>query len=225
MNPHSPYLTTDLQLYVPGNGIEEFQKYAVRKLRNQDVPTLSQLAEVVLKCLTIVWIPLDAKKDDAQAIFESLNDKGTPLSASELLCNYLFRPIMEEAKGEAETLHNDQWLAAIKVLGDDDRFEEYLRHLTPGWRAYLAKDADDDRLPTVIDTVGNLCLLSAPANSSVGQGAGEDPFEAKKKAYATVCALARQIKEHTGRWDIAAVRNRSETLAKKALQIWRWGNE
>ena len=69
----------------------------------------------LLNCLKIVWIPLDEQKDDAQAIFESLNDKGMPLTASELLCNYLFRPIME-AKENSEELHNNQWLAGIRLL-------------------------------------------------------------------------------------------------------------
>ncbi|MGH7381736.1 MAG: DUF262 domain-containing protein [Candidatus Methylomirabilales bacterium] len=431
-NPKTPYLQTDLQMYVPGkNGVDAFQKYALKKLKANysDVPSLWLLAQVLLTCLKIVWIPLDEQKDDAQAIFESLNDKGMPLTASELLCNYLFRPIMD-AKENSEDLHNNQWLAAIRLLDDDDRFEEYLRHLfsigetkmvgkhrkvyvhfkvknrhltsasskqhladivsgaplyrtiidplshphkkegvnqlliaigntrmessTPfvlsvlrahaagslsddntrailretlvllvrrkmtelattqydvmfpsllgniinesnqvralhdrfkkhtvwvsdqefeealknkpayrrndlafsrmllmeidktfqthgqlpdystvstiehmipqvldeAWKTYLGTDADDEHLPTVIHTIGNLCLLSGPANSAVGQ----DPFESKKAVYSPLTALARQIKEHDKRWDIGAVRNRSQKLAKEALGIWAWAN-
>jgi hypothetical protein len=117
-------------MYVPGkNGVDAFQKYALKKLKANfsDVPTLWQLAQVLLGCLKIVWIPLDEQKDDAQAIFESLNDKGMPLTASELLCNYLFRPIMD-AKENSEELHNNLWLAGIRLLDNDDRFEDYLRH-------------------------------------------------------------------------------------------------
>ena len=431
-NPKTPWLQTDLQMYVPGrNGVDAFQKYALKKLKAHysDVPALWQLAQVLLKCLTTVWIPLDHQKDDAQAIFESLNDKGMPLTASELLCNYLFRPIID-AKENYEDLHNNQWLPAIRMLDDDDRFEEYLRHLfsigetrmvgkhrkvyvhfkgknrhltsgsakqyltdifagaplyrtithpishphknegvnqlliaigntrmessTPfvlsvlrahaagtlsddntrailretlvllvrrkmtemattqydimfpsllgniinepsqvralhdrfkkhavwisnqefeealknnpayrrndltfsrmllieidkklqshgqlpdystvgtiehmipqtldeAWRTYLGADAEDEHLPTLIDTIGNLCLLSRPANSAVGQ----DPFESKKAVYSPLTALARQIKEHKCRWDLAAVRNRSEKLAKEALGVWAWAN-
>ncbi|HLN33050.1 MAG TPA: DUF262 domain-containing protein [Gemmataceae bacterium] len=429
-NPRTTWLQTDLQMYVPGkNGVDAFQKYALKKLKSgfSDVPALWQLAQAILTCLKIVWIPLDEQKDDAQAIFESLNDKGMPLTASELLCNYLFRPIMD-AKENSEELHNSQWLAAIRLLDDDDRFEEYLRHLisigetkmvgkhrkvyvhfkgknrnlTSGqakqyladifgsaplyrtikdplsypheheainqlliaisntrmesstpfvlsvlrahaagtlsddstramlretlillvrrkmtelgtteydkmfpsllgkiinepnpikalrdgfrshavwisdqefeeavknkrayrtndlafsrmmlieidkrfqthgqfpdystvgtiehvipqkldetWRAYLGADADDDYLPIVVDTIGNLCLLSGPANSS----AGRDPFKSKKAGYSSLTALARQIKEYTGRWDMKAVRERSEKLGKEALGIWSW---
>lgn len=431
-NPRTPCLATDLQMYVPGkNGVDAFQKYALRKLKAgfSDVPALWQLAQAILTCLKIVWIPLDEQKDDAQAIFESLNDKGMPLTASELLCNYLFRPIMD-AKENSEELHNSQWLAAIRLLDDNDRFEEYLRHLisigetkmvgkhrkvyvhfkgknrnlTSGqakqyladifgnatvyrtikdplsyphkhdainhlliaisntrmesstpfvlsvlqahavgtvsdditrailretlillvrrkmtelatteydkmfpsllgktinepnpiralhdrfkshgvwisdqefkeavnnkrtyrkndlafsrmllieidkrfqshgqlpeystvatiehvipqtlderWKAYLGAEADDDYLPIVVDTIGNLCLLSGPANSS----AGRDPFESKKAGYSSLTALARQIKEHNNRWDMKAVRERSEKLAKEALGIWSWAN-
>ena len=130
-NPRTPRLQTDLQLYVPGkNRVDEFTKYAARKLKAHfpDVPALWQLAQVLLCCLKIVWIPLDSEKDDPQAIFESLNDKGMPLTASELLCNYLFRPIMN-AKEDFEDLHNDKWLAAIRLLENNSRFEEYLRNL------------------------------------------------------------------------------------------------
>lgn len=431
-NPHTPFLSTDIQMFAPGkNGVEAFQKYAIKKLKASfsDVPALWQLAQAILKCIKIVWIPLDAQKDDAQAIFESLNDKGMALTASELLCNYLFRPIMNGTE-DSEELHNSQWLASIRLLDDDDQFEEYLRdlfsigetkrlgkhrkmyvhfkgknrNLTAGaakkyladihanasiyrtikdplsnvhgneainqllisisntrmeastpfvlsvliahregalsdnsasailhetlvllvrrkmtelattqydkmfpsllssvvnepqpikalqdrfrshgvwisdqefeeaiktkrayrrndlafsrmllmeidkrsqihgqlpdyttvntiehmipqalddrWKSYLGAEADDDYLPIVVDTIGNLCLLSGPANSSVGQ----DPFEAKKLAYSPLTALARQIKEHTGQWNMQAVRDRSQTLAKTALEIWEWAN-
>jgi len=431
-NPKTPWLQTDLQMYVPGkNGVDAFQKYAFKKLKANfsDVPALWQLAQVLLGCLKIVWIPLDEQKDDAQAIFESLNDKGMPLTASELLCNYLFRPIMD-AKENSEELHNNLWLAGIRLLDNDDRFEDYLRHLfsigetkmvgkhrkvyvhfkgknrnlTSGaakqhladifagtslyrtitdplsyphkneavnqllisvgntrmetstpfvlsvlraqadgalsddmtrailretlvllvrrkmtelattqydvmfpsllgkiinepnpikvlherfkhhdvwvsndgfeealtnktayrrndlafsrmllmeidkrlqshgqlpdystvgtiehmipqtlderWKAYLGAEADDDYLPIVINTIGNLCLLSGPANSA----AGRDPFEAKKEGYSPLTALARQIKEYTGHWDMKAIRDRSQKLAKEAVEIWAWAN-
>ncbi|MGH2638332.1 MAG: DUF262 domain-containing protein, partial [Rhabdochlamydiaceae bacterium] len=130
-NPVTPMLQTDLQLYIPGkNRVDEFHRYATRKIAAayRDIPSLWLLATGILDCLKIVWIPLDQERDDPQAIFESLNDKGIPLTASELLCNYLFRPIIE-AKESFEILHNNQWLAAIRLLGSDSEFEEYLRNL------------------------------------------------------------------------------------------------
>ena len=429
-NPRTPRLQTDLQLYVPGkNRVDEFTKYATKKLRANfpDVPALWQLAQVLLRCLKIVWIPLDSEKDDPQAIFESLNDKGMPLTASELLCNYLFRPIIA-AKEDFEDLHNNKWLAAIRLLESDSRFEEYLRNLfsidenkmvgkgrkvyiyfknknrslsatsarqqlddiysgaslyrtireplvhrhkdeeinsllvsiantrmdssTPfvlavlralsthavsddqcrailgetltllvrrkmaelpttqydvmfpallgkivnegqqvralheqfkkvgmwvsdqdfrdalvkkplyrrrdlafarmvlieidrrlqsrgqlpdyttvntiehtlpqtlddEWRRYLEGDEDDEHLEVLTNSLGNLCLLSGPANSSAGQ----NPFDNKRAGYSEVTALARQIKKHAGPWNLKAIQARSEELSEQALKIWAW---
>jgi hypothetical protein len=431
-NPNTPYLQTDVQSYVPGkNRIEEFKKYAARRLSLsfKDVPSLWQLAEILLNCLKIVWIPLDQGKDDPQAIFESLNDKGMPLSASELLCSYLFRPIID-AKEKYEDLHNQRWLASIRLLENNEQFEEYLRtlfsigenkmlgkhrrvyvhfkmknrQLTPAaakaqlvaihegallyrsirgpiehphkddsindflvsisstrmesstpfvlavlrahaagsltvvqarpilretlvllvrrkmtelpttqydvmfpplleriinepkqivalheqfkrhqvwvsdqefeealiskptyrprdlpfsrmvliaidkalqthgqlldystvntiehtlpqtvdeaWQTYLGVDAKDEHLNVLVHTLGNLCLLSGPANSAAGQ----NPFEAKRAGYSPVTALAREVIDHTGPWNLAAIRTISKRRAEKALRIWKWGS-
>lgn len=128
-NPNSPSLQVDMLLYSPGtNKIDIFNKYLDKKLRKDfhSVPKLWQLSRILLKSLKIVWIPLDESKDDPQAIFESLNDRGMPLSASELLCNYLFRPIIT-ANEEYESLHNDCWLKAIRDTDSSGSFEDYLR--------------------------------------------------------------------------------------------------
>lgn len=129
-NPVSPFLAADQQLYIPlHNKINMFSNYARRKIKNHDIPQLWQLAQSLLQCLKFVWIPLDEKKDDPQAIFESLNDKGIPLSASELLCNFLFKPLIDDRKNSHEMLHIEKWLKSIKEVGGDDKFEYYLRNL------------------------------------------------------------------------------------------------
>ena len=128
-NPKSPYLNDDQQLYDPNsNKIDEFVKFVIKRIKPLDVPQLRQLYLAIIKSLKIVWIPLDETKDDAQAIFESLNDAGMPLSASELLCNYIFRPLTNDTTNEHEKLHNEKWLAARKLVGENN-FEEYLRNL------------------------------------------------------------------------------------------------
>ena len=48
--------------------------------------------------------------------------------------------------------------------------------LDEAWTVYLGEEAEDEHLPTVIDTIGNLCLLSGPANSAVGQ----NPFGSQR---------------------------------------------
>jgi uncharacterized protein with ParB-like and HNH nuclease domain len=128
-NPSSPFLIEDQKLYFPDtNKIDQFVKFYNKKTKNYNVPDLWQLFQVIINSLTIVWIPLDENKDDAQAIFESLNDAGMPLSASELLCNYIFRPILNDSTNEHEKWHNDYWLKARKVVGENN-FEDYLINL------------------------------------------------------------------------------------------------
>lgn len=128
-NPNSPFLNDDQLLYDPNNNkIDEFVRFANKRIKDFDVPQLWQFYQAITKSLIIVWIPLDEKKDDAQAIFESLNDAGMPLSASELLCNYTFRPLTNDHTNEHEKLHNEKWLSSRKAVGENN-FEEYLRNL------------------------------------------------------------------------------------------------
>lgn len=427
-NPNSPHLAEDQLLYNPDeNKIDAFVKFANKQLKKEDVPTLWQWYQAIIKSLKIVWIPLDDTKDDAQAIFESLNDAGMPLSASELLCNYIFRPLTNDLTNEHEKLHNEKWLAARSTVGESN-FEEYLRnlfsigekkrvgkerrmyvhfkiknkkltadtakrtleqildytsvynqiskpiqyqpesseikklliavndtnmtsiypflmdllksnetglitvqetisilretyvllvrrkitslsvtkydtffpsllsrianepdkvkalhkqiqteqlwvsdqdfedaftkkelynlrelnfsrhvlqeldkymqphgeypdystintieHILPqtlntAWRNYLGADASQINLPTITNTIGNLCLNSQMANSSFGQ----KPFIEKQAAYSDLSALARDVKQRTEPWNIQAIEQRSNDLAQKALQVWKW---
>ena len=430
-NPESPSLPIDQQLYVHGqNQIDVFWNYAYKKLKNYDAPSLIIFSQAILKSLKIVWIPLDEKKDNPQAIFEGLNDKGMPLSAIELLCSYLFKPLIDEVTRQHESIHNDKWLKSIKKVGGEDDFEFYLRnlfsinkskmigkgrklyahfknnnkniskqiafnvineiagntdifnqianpqdpnyshhnkeinnllirinetgmyscipfilallrevkagnipesdtiiilksllvllvrrkvcelkttkydvffptllnkiinepdkakafkeqvikedlfvsnqefedafinkplynqrelefarlilqeidrkmqsygqlpdyssintieHVLPQkiddeWKIYLGNEASDINLERIKNTIGNLCLISGPANSHVGQ----DPFEKKKNSYTDVSALTRDLKQRNCKWNIDAIKTRSKDLAKKAVKVWAW---
>ena len=89
------------------------------------------------------------------------------------------------------------------------------------WKAYLDAEADDDICPSLSTRLG-ISACSAPRRIS---SAGQNPFESKKAGYSPLTALARQIKEHNRRWDMKAVRDRSQKLAKEALEgIWAWAN-
>jgi uncharacterized protein with ParB-like and HNH nuclease domain len=123
-------LYSDIQLYRKGeNNIDKFKDYCEKYLKDEkyiSVPNLWKLCLALLDSLKIVWIPLKAT-DDQQAIFESLNDKGMPLSAAELLCNYIFKPIIS-ANEDYEKLHNEKWIFVQKDIKDGLKgFEQYLR--------------------------------------------------------------------------------------------------
>lgn len=429
-NPESPSLPIDQQLYVQGNNqIDVFWNYAKRKLQVLDATQLYVFSQAILKSLKIVWIPLDEKRDNPQAIFEGLNDKGMPLSAIELLCSYLFTPLIDDVTKQHENIHNEKWLKSIKKVGNEEDFELYLRNLfsinkpkmigkgrrlytnfksnnknlskqeaydtineiaenidlfnhiikpqypkyehpileinnilikirrtnmsssTPfilallkehkdgriidvdtiailnillvllvrrkvcklsttryivffppllnkiinepdkikafndlifkeelwvsdqefkeafinkslyrqtelefvrlilqeidkkmeshgqlpdyssidtiehvvpqtlddEWRTYLGDEASD-LVESISNSIGNLCLISKSANSFIGQ----DIFEKKKNSYTDVSALTRDLKNTTGKWNIQAIKKRSEYLAEKALEIWSW---
>lgn len=430
-NPDSPSLGVDLQLYNPNNNqIDAFWDYAYKKLKGYNIAELYVFSQAILRGLKIVWIPLDEKKDNPQAIFEGLNDKGMPLSAVELLCSYVFKPLIDEQTKHHESIHNEKWLKSIKKVGGEQDFEFYLRnyfsigkpkmigkgrklysnfknsnkrldkltahniiediaknielfnqitqptkaeykhpnktintllikieqtrmqssipfllailierrndkisdddvsiilqtllvllvrrkvcelkttkydaffpallnkiitepdkrkafkdqvvkedlwvsnqefeeafvnkplykqtelefarlvlqevdktyqvhgqlpdystintieHVMPQtlddeWKKYLGAEATDINLDRFKNSIGNLCLISRPANSSVGQ----DPFEGKKSVYTDVSGLTRDLKARTGKWDIEAIKKRSMDISLKALDVWTW---
>ncbi|RCS58821.1 GmrSD restriction endonuclease domain-containing protein [Microbacterium sp. JB110] len=63
------------------------------------------LADAVTTRLEIASISLDAN-EDAQAIFETLNARGTPLSAADLIKNFVFQQLPEK---EAEAAYQQYW--------------------------------------------------------------------------------------------------------------------
>lgn len=128
-NPQSPYLAADMQLYMPDhNHVDKLVKFFTKHIRHMDAPLLILLSKALTRSLKIVWIPLDEQKDDAQAIFESLNDSGMPLSAAELMCNYLFRPLMNDNSVDHEKLHNEKWLKAQRTV-EEPHFQDYLENM------------------------------------------------------------------------------------------------
>ena len=68
---------------------------------------LSMLAQVLQQRLQIVAINLSASDDD-QLIFETLNDRGTPLLAADLIKNYLFQQC-EEIGADVDTWSDTYW--------------------------------------------------------------------------------------------------------------------
>jgi len=86
------------------------------------------------------------------------------------------------------------------------------------WKTYLGDEANDSTLELIKNSIGNLCLISKLANSIIGQ----DPFDKKKNKYTDINALTRDLKGRAGKWNMQAIKTRSEYLAEKALEIWSW---
>lgn len=69
---------------------------------------LDALQNALYRGLLVVVIDLD-EKDDAQMIFETLNARGTPLLASDLVKNYLLHRA-EDRGYDLDKLYDDHWL-------------------------------------------------------------------------------------------------------------------
>ncbi|WP_431817958.1 GmrSD restriction endonuclease domain-containing protein [Gordonia jacobaea] len=67
----------------------------------------TSLVEGLRRGLQLVVIEIDAK-DNAQVIFESLNDRGTPLLPSDLIKNSLFQQL-ERVGADVEQIFEDHW--------------------------------------------------------------------------------------------------------------------
>ena len=143
-NPRTPTLQDDLYLYLPNGNISgKFERWMGRNFGDLGDEEIWRWIRALTECLKVVWIPLGSR-DDPQAIFESLNDKGIPLTAAELTCNYLFRPLIEQ-HDDYESLHRSHWVEVQRIersspLADSFDFEEYLRHLfSIGHRKIIGK--------------------------------------------------------------------------------------
>ena len=79
------------------------------------------LRRVFDKRMQLVSIELE-QQEDPQAIFETLNARGVPLLASDLLRNFIFQ---RAESGEAERLHRRYW--ARFEIPDDDRVPDGAR--------------------------------------------------------------------------------------------------
>lgn len=79
---------------------------------------LDALVTTMWHLLRIVVIDLESN-DDAQVIFETLNARGTPLLAADLIKNYLFREATIE-KNDPGELHDEYW----KQFDQDEWREE-----------------------------------------------------------------------------------------------------
>lgn len=74
---------------------------------DQDRARIQSLVHALRTGLQLVVIEL-AANDNAQVIFESLNDRGTPLLPSDLVKNSLFQ-LLERAGADVEQIFDDHW--------------------------------------------------------------------------------------------------------------------
>ena len=92
--------------------ISEFNKWYDKRVNTISTESKYKLFIILFYSLKITEITL-SEEDDEMLIFENLNDKGTPLSGDELLCNYIFQPVIRDEQYNEEKikeLHSKYWL-------------------------------------------------------------------------------------------------------------------
>ncbi len=128
----------------PNNKIDKAYKFFERKIRQHQID-YQKLTTIITNYMTLVSIVLDPN-DNPYLVFESLNAKGTPLSAADLIRNFFFMRIHSENQ---EEIFNKYWAPMEERLGDN--LTEFIRH-------YLMRDGSvvnkNDIYFTLKDKVG-----------------------------------------------------------------------
>lgn len=121
-----------------------FFKASLKQGNNSDLNTyIASLFETIRTCLEVVSINLSGK-DDPYLIFESLNYKGEPLTAADLVRNYILMRFSSEvgAGGEQENIYRSEWLPLEKrltlITAGKDGKEVEKSYLTDFLNHYLA---------------------------------------------------------------------------------------
>lgn len=70
---------------------------------------IEKLSDTIRELLSVAVIDLEPD-ENAQEIFETLNARGTPLTAADLIKNFVFQKIREETPDLIEKIYKDHWL-------------------------------------------------------------------------------------------------------------------
>jgi hypothetical protein len=128
---------------------------------------------------------------------------------------------------EAVEDHERGWHGTAKGLGGERvaRGIYTIEHILPRkWKDHwpLPEGATDEDRDALVDTLGNLTLLTSKLNSSVSNGPWSGP-DGKREALNQHCVLMlnrRLFDACTSGWDDVQIRNRSERLIDIILEIW-----
>ncbi len=128
---------------------------------------------------------------------------------------------------EAIEDHERGWCGSATGLGGERvaRGKYTIEHILPQkWKDHwpLPQGARDEDRDALVDTFGNLTLLTGKLNSGVSNGPW-DGLDGKRKALEQhdVLMLNRRLLEHcVGDWDDAHIRRRGERLIDILLEIW-----
>lgn len=92
---------------------------------NHDVERLKDLIKKVTQQLSFVLIQVPDEYDENK-VFETLNERGIPLSAGDLVRNLIFSNVGDDPQA-AEAIYNNRWIPFENMFtfGESDRFNGY----------------------------------------------------------------------------------------------------
>lgn len=150
--------------------------------------------------LDLVYISLDANKDDPQAIFESLNSTGKNLSATDLIRNYVLMD--QEPKVQAE-LYDSYWMKLEEIFRErsESEFEDFTR-------AYIA--LKNGRYPLTSEVFETFKVLHrASLEQGVSANGALAEFRDSGKSYAQIQWLPEKDRRlHESEQNYRALRNK-----------------
>ncbi len=96
----------------------------IKEYLAKETDVLDAITKLVerINSATLVKIEV-ASHSDAYTLFESLNNRGVPLTAVDLIKNKLLAKLEQQQPGNID-LHFSQWRKVIKALGDDYAIQE-----------------------------------------------------------------------------------------------------
>jgi hypothetical protein len=112
---------------VPHAGNRQISR-AFKYFRDQLPQPLSELLDLVDKIneLNFVLITVNSQSD-AFTLFETLNNRGVPLSAIDIIKNMMLAEMERQQKGNINESY-DRWQAVIAAIPDPSSQERFLRH-------------------------------------------------------------------------------------------------
>ena len=127
--------------------------------------------------LDLVYIALDANRDDPQAIFESLNSTGKNLSATDLIRNFVMMDQLPQVQAD---LYENYWLKLENIF--KERSESEFEDLT---RAFLA--LKQGKYPLQADVFESFKLIyRSRLEAGVGAAGALGEFRDAGKSYAQI---------------------------------------
>lgn len=136
---------------IPGAYRFFMRSIADQKDKSGEAVDLRLLFSRIVSSLTTVSITLGLD-DNPHVIFESLNAKGAPLTAADLIRNYIFMRIRDPK--EQDKLYDKQWLPMQRRLGDERNLTAYMRVLVMRTGVSVGRDDTYAKLQRYLDREG-----------------------------------------------------------------------